>query len=45
MCVTQVDDELFNPDYTVVDRVLDVAEQTEATGEVGTIQLLYMYNI
>ena len=38
MCCVQIDDELFNPDYTVVDRVLDVATQTEVNGEVTNTQ-------
>ena len=36
---SNVDDEPFNPEYTVVDRALDVATQAEPNGEVGT----YMY--
>lgn len=35
-----VDDEPFNPEYTVVDRVLDVASQTEANGEIVTHYLV-----
>ena len=31
-----VDDEPFNPEYTVVDRILDVASQKEPNGEVST---------
>ena len=30
-----VDDEPFNPEYTVVDRILDVASQKEPNGEVS----------
>lgn len=36
----QIDNEFFNPEYTEVDRVLDVAVQTEATGEVGRVQVM-----
>ena len=32
---SNVDDEPFNPEYTVVDRVLDMATQAEANGEVS----------
>ena len=31
-----MDDEPFNPEYTMVDRVLDVATQVEPGGEVDT---------
>ena len=31
---SNVDDEPFNPEYTEVDRALDVATQTESNGEV-----------
>ena len=33
-----VDDEPFNPEYTVVDRILDVASQKEPNGEVSASQ-------
>ena len=31
---SNVDEESFNPEYTEVDRALDVATQTESNGEV-----------
>ena len=31
----QIDDEPFNPDYTVADRILDIASQIEPSGEVS----------
>ena len=31
---SNVDEEAFNPEYTEVDRALDVATQTESNGEV-----------
>ena len=34
----QVDDEPFNPDYTVAERVLDMATQEEANGEVSVFR-------
>ena len=39
---SNVDDEPFNPEYTVVDRALDVATQAEANGEVGTYMYMYI---
>ena len=39
---SNVDDEPFNPEYTEVDRALDVATQTEPNGEVN-VQYIYMY--
>ena len=36
-CFYQMDDEPFNPEYTMVDRVLDVATQVEPGGEVGHV--------
>ena len=35
--LVQIDNEYFNPEYTEVDRVLDVAVQTEPSGEVCPI--------
>lgn len=35
-----IDNEPFNPDYTVADRVLDMATQTEASGEAVTHYLV-----
>ena len=32
--IIQIDDEPFNPEYTVADRVIDVANSTEPNGEV-----------
>jgi len=32
--VVQIDEEPFNPEYTVADRVIDVANSTEPNGEV-----------
>ena len=39
LCISfdQMDDEPFNPEYTMVDRVLDVATQVEPGGEVGCV--------
>jgi len=34
ICISQIDDEPFNPEYTVADRVIDVAKSTEPNGEV-----------
>lgn len=39
-CVSQMDDEPFNPDYVEVDRVLDVSESTDENGEV----CVYIYH-
>lgn len=37
----QMDDEPFNPDYVEVDRVLDVAENTDENGEVTELVFLF----
>ena len=38
-----MDEEPFNPEYTEVDRALDVATQTEPNGEVYTYRCIHVY--
>ena len=37
--ILQIDDEPFNPDYTVADRILDLASQVESSGEVSNVHV------
>ena len=37
--IPQIDDEPFNPDYTVADRILDLASQVESSGEVSNVHV------
>ena len=44
ICMLQIDDEPFNPEYTVADRVIDVAKSTEPNGEViGNYEIHCIY--
>ena len=38
--LVQIEDELFNPDYVEVDRIMDCSRSTDDRGEVGEDHLL-----
>lgn len=39
--MVQIEDELFNPDYVEVDRIMDFARSTDERGEVTEDHLYY----
>lgn len=39
--MVQIEDELFNPDYVEVDRIMDFARSTDERGEVTEDRLYY----
>lgn len=42
-CLPQPDEDLFNPDYIEIDRILEVAHTKDAeTGEVGVLPFAFM---
>lgn len=39
----QIDDELFNPDYVEVDRIMDFSRSTDDNGEVNRTSNVFVF--